>query len=95
MKKLRELEECEVEVEEKRTAHNEPCHNSQKLQQWVEGLEEIIRHESEEHEYSREEYVNELGEMKQEISELNGKLRIEKRTNNICEDRTKTIGGAT
>ena len=29
--------------------------------------------------------------MKQEISELNGKLRIEKRTNNICEDRIRQL----
>ena len=29
--------------------------------------------------------------MKQEISELNGKLRIEKMTNNICEDRISRL----
>ena len=58
--------------QERKTAYNKPCRNCQKLQQRIEGLEEMVEHE---HEYSCKEYVNKLGGMKKENANLKEKIR--------------------
>ena len=58
--------------QERKTAYNKPCRNCQKLQQRIEGLEEMVEHE---HEYSCKEYVQKLGELKKENANLKDKIR--------------------